>query len=199
MHFPFHNPLIFRKPQERQTEFGMRWTTSQVWLMKSWSFSLWSMESIQDQLLVSVTVFYSQIVFVNIDCPLWMSYVCRFVKVCVVLFVYASQPLHVRCTRRSSSSSWSSRRWRAACLNPRPPSRRPSPSKQMETRTATHIQPKISTATKKKVKQGWSVLKQVFPENKSCLSKRDRVKSALLREKKNTQLSWILLLHSQIM
>lgn len=57
--------LTFRKPQERQTEFGLRRTTSRVWLMKSWRFSFRSMESIQDQLLVSITVF-SNVLFVKV-------------------------------------------------------------------------------------------------------------------------------------
>lgn len=142
MHFSSDVSLTFRKPQERQTEFGLRRTTFRVWLMKSWRFSFRSMESIQDQLLVSITVFPNR--------PIWMSCLWRF-----ALYSHmpgsVSQHLHVSCMRRSFSSSWSIRHWRTPCLNPRPPSQWPSPSKQMETRTETRIQLKISTATKKKV------------------------------------------------
>lgn len=153
MYFPSDVSLTSRKPQERQTEFGLR-TTFWDWLMKSWRFSFWSMESLQDRLLVSIKVIHGLIVFVNINRPIWMSYImCRF-----ALYSHmcgsASQQLHVRCMRRNSSSSWSIRRWRTSFLNPRPRSQRPSPSKQTETRTATPIQLKISTATRKKVKQG---------------------------------------------
>lgn len=69
--------LTFRKPQERQTEFGLRRTTFRVWLMKSWRFSFRSMESIQDQLLVSIAVFS--------QCPGCEGLGC--ILICLVLYL----------------------------------------------------------------------------------------------------------------